>query len=150
MANVKVTIPQNLEAQIMAMLQKRVDAALSVADDVPLLLKLQASEGNEDVDGNQMPPKQPRPKHNPTNFPNLPLVETGDMYDRARWTVERRSETTAAVVYNPPPHFEHLISKAPENGGRKWLTQGKINPSVRAQINTEMHKRASEVQDDRK
>lgn len=147
MATVEVKIPHDLEAQIMEMIQKRVDAALSVAEDVPLLLKLQASEANEDVDGNQMPPKQPRPKNNPTNFPNLPLVETGDMYDRARWHVERPNETTAVVVYDPPEHFYYLIAKDPDHGGRKWLTPDRINQTVRNQIEEEMVKRAVEVND---
>lgn len=142
MPRVTVVMP-DLESAFAELIQQRIDAALSVADDVPGLIFDAAVLNNEDVDGNQMPRKQPRPKNYPQNNPDLPLIGTTDapenMMSKTRWTVERTgSDTEATITYTPPDFFDDLITKDPSSGGRRWITRDKINADVVALIQEKM------------
>lgn len=134
-----VTINVNFDS-VMEKIQEIVDKMLAVADEVPAIIKDRAILENEDVDGNQMNRKVPRPTKSPTNFPDLPLIQNDDpnLMDNARWHVERTDLTTATVVYSPPEHLKYLIEKDPEHGGRKWITPDKINPNAVAEIQKRM------------
>lgn len=142
MPSVTIEMP-DLEGAINELIQQRVDAALSVADEVPGMIFDMAVVNNVDVDGNQMPQKQARPKGDPQNNPNLPLIGTTDapenMMSSTRWTVERTGgDTVATITYTPPDFFDALIEKDPEHGGRKWITREKINADVVAMIEEKM------------
>jgi hypothetical protein len=136
---VRVIMPDLGEA-ILAKLQPRVDAAIKVAERVPVILKERAILDNEDVAGNQFPKKKPRPRKNPTNFPNVALVqnETPDEMSPERWSHEQTGPTQVTVSYQPSDHHEYLVSKAPEQGGRKWLTNSEMNPNARDEIANQM------------
>jgi hypothetical protein len=102
--------------------------SLKVAEEVPQIVKDQAILENEDVNGNQMPQKKPRPVNNPKNFPNLALVVSGNMMDHTRWRIDDVSETQRNVVYTPPDYFEYVLEKRP------WISDEKINPNALAII----------------
>jgi hypothetical protein len=130
-AKVIIDFPE-MEAAVMQALFQHIDKALNqVAPQVQEVIRDQAMLENQDVDGQAMPNKQARPKKSPKNFPNLPLVVTGDLMDTSRWSIERPSTTQADVIYNPPPHFQYLLDKPKEQGGRRWLTHEKVNPNAR-------------------
>ena len=119
----------------MAAVQPRIAAALKVADEVGTIVREHAVLDNEDVDGQQLHQKKPRPPKHPTNFPNFVLIQSDepDLMSPARWRTES-DETEARAIYTPPEHHQYLVDKDPEHGGRKWLTQEQMNPSARAAI----------------
>lgn len=142
---VEINIPDDFAERIMAQLQPIVDAALSVSEQVPTIIKDYAILQNQDVDGNQMSSKKPRPKRNPSNFPNVALVQNDDpdLMNPARWKHERTGPYEETVTYTPPEHLEYLLSKAPEDGGRPWIAYDRINASAQAEIQAEMVRRAT-------
>jgi len=146
MAGVEVSVP-SLD-QIKAMLAPYIDAALSVVDDgtAAQLIKDKAILDNEDVNGEQMPPKVPKPKNNPQNFPNMPLIQNTepDLMNHDRFSSKRIDDTTAAVIFDPPDHNDYLLDKPQEvgGGGRHWIGRdGTVNPNARAEIEAEMARR---------
>ena len=136
---VSVHMP-DLAAGLMAQLQPRIDAAMAVAAQVPTIIKERAVLDGEDVQGNVMPQKQPRPKKNPRNFPSVHLIqnETPDEMNPERWSNEQTGAGQVTVTYQPSDHHEYLVSKPPEQGGRKWLTHEAMNPNARAEIARQM------------
>ena len=132
MAEITVVMP-DIETAVLEALKERITtAALDVAKDVHLLIKDKASF-DEELDVNNQPIKRkvPKPKRNPTNLPNLPLVQTGNMFASDRWvssTVDDGNTAGAVVTYTPPDYFEYVIVERP------WLTREKINPDVAAEI----------------
>jgi hypothetical protein len=139
--SVEVQFPDDFEDQIMGLIQKRVDAALSVVTQVPDIVRFKAAVDNEDVDGKQMPLKKPRPPRNPKNHPNAPLVDTGNMMDKSRWTTERVDQFTAQAIYTPPAYFVYVGEQ-----GRAWLTYNKMNESAREEIRQAMRDAARGAQ----
>src|SRR5437870_5666301 len=114
---VEVTVDlDTLQQQIMTALKPHIDRALAVVEEVPQLLKLMVMDDEKDVDGGTFNKKKPRPKKSPRNFPNIPCLDTGNMFDNERWVNVKTSDTEAAVTYSPPDYFEHLIEKDPEHG----------------------------------
>lgn len=134
MPKVVVEMPDFETAILTAIQTQFVDAALEVAKEVPSLIKQEVMLNNRDIDGNSMPDKKPRPKGSPTNNPGVPCVDSGNMLDNSRWVIEQVSESEVDVIYSPPEYLQYLIEKAPEAGGRKWITPDKINDDVRALI----------------
>jgi hypothetical protein len=127
------------------------ERALEAADSAPQIIRDKAMLDNEDVDGNQMPAKQPRPQRNPKNFPNMALVqnEEPDTMDPARWsvtpTIQSGGNFERSCFYQGPDHLEYLLSKDPDKGGRPFIkTDGTINPNARAEIEAEMVRRVKE------
>jgi hypothetical protein len=140
MKSVEVKVPYDLAEQVFAQLQPKVDAMLKVANEVGTILRERAILDNEDVNGNQMPSKQPRPSKSPKNFPNVALIQADeiDEMNPSRWSVEQTTLTEAVVKYNPSDHHQYLTDKAPQSGGRKWLTQESMNPTSRQEIERRM------------
>jgi hypothetical protein len=103
----------------------------SVADMAPAVIKDQAMLENEDVDGQQMPQKKPRPKRSPQNFPNLPLIqnEDPDEMNNSRWSNEKTADFEVTVTYQPSDHHGYLAEK-----GRDWLNADAMNPNARAKL----------------
>ena len=132
--SVEIHMP-DMEQVLTAALQSKIDAALSAADEVRPLIVQKVLLENTDADGNVMPVKKPKPAKSPKNNPNAPLVETGDMLDRARWSVSKE-EHSATVTYTPPEHYQYLIAK-----NRPWLTHDRMNSDVRKQIEALMVER---------
>jgi hypothetical protein len=145
MAQVTVSLPT--EDEIRAMFQPYIEAVQEVAVDAFRIIKDKAILDNEDVDGNQMPPKVPKPKNNPQNFPNMPLIQNTDpdLMNNSRSTVEN-TDDGAVIIYDPPEHLQYLLEKPQveakgkghspnESGGRHWIkTDGTINPNARKEI----------------
>jgi hypothetical protein len=144
---VEVVIPSDFGEQVLSAMKPLIDAALSVAEVAPQIIKDQAMLENEDVDGNQLAQKKPRPPKNARNFPNLPLIQndTPDMMANERWSHERTGPLEETITYDPPDHLQYLIDKAPEAGGRRWILPDKINPNARQKIMEEMQRRIEEA-----
>ncbi len=129
MQNVEIHMPENLEAAIMAVIDQRIQKVLDVAPNLPQQIRFTAVFRNIDVDGNPMPYKKPRPKGLPTNNPAIPLIQTGDMMDPARWHQEQVDPHFIDIIYSPPPYFDYVVAQ-----GRPWMTRSKINDEVRRNI----------------
>lgn len=126
---VTVELP-DIENEVMRALKAQLlQQLMEVAAQVSQIVRDAANLENEDVNGNQMPNKIPRPKRNPTNFPNWPLVQTGNMMDGERWSVEQTGEVEVSVCYDAPEYLQYLADK-----GREWITANAINPNARAKI----------------
>ncbi len=123
---------EKLKEQLYEAMLAYLKPGLAVADEASQIIKDQAILENQDVDGNPLPQKQARPKGNPKNFPNRPLVQSGNMMDNSRWKVEEVSETEKRLVYDPPDYFDYVVAKRP------WLTADKVNPNAVAQIQARM------------
>jgi hypothetical protein len=143
MPAVEIIMPDIAQA-VRDALQRKIDAALAVADKVGELVNLTALGDGVDVNGAPLTPKQPRPKRNPRNNPRATLVgaEQGQthMLDKSRWTVERIDDFTAAAVYSPPDYFPYVIEKRP------WLTYDAMNSTVRAEIEALMRQAIVETE----
>jgi hypothetical protein len=134
----QVTVSTPTEDEIRAMFQPMVEAVQEVAQDAFRIIKDKAILDNEDVDGQQMPPKVPKPKRNPQNFPNMPLIQNTDpdLMNNDRSTVED-TEDGAVIIYDPPVHLDYLLTKPQDvgGGGRHWIGRdGRINPNARIEI----------------
>jgi len=140
-ANVEVNVPDNMAEIIMSAVQRRTDAALSVTADVPRIIKDKAILDEKDAYGNSIQHKQPKPAKSPKNFPNLQLVQTGEMMSNDRWTTNRVSSTEVQVVYSPTDYFQYVIEKRP------WITPEKVNAEAWSEIQSEMTKRFKEGSD---
>ena len=127
-----------VEDGILERIRQLAEKALSVAVEVPQIIRYRASLNNEDVAGQKMPQKKPRPKHSPRNNPSLPLVETGNLMDPGRWEIVKQGDYQRMIIYTPPVYHEYLITKDPQKGGRKWLTTDAINPNARKTIEQKM------------
>jgi hypothetical protein len=132
--SVVVSIPnyQDIYFGLYDQLQSRIEAALSIGPEVPTLIKQQALLENRDMNGELIPLKGPRPKLNPTNNPEIPLVDTGNMMDPARWSVERTGDAEITVTYSPPDYIDYLVLTRP------WISPDKINEDALFEIQTEM------------
>jgi hypothetical protein len=145
---VEIEFPSDEEwAELIAeSLKESVDAALSVAEDLGSIIRTTAFADNQDVDGNQMAKKKPRPKGTPANFPEIALIQndTPDLMNPDRWSVERTGPYEATVTYTPPDHFWRLQERPADAGGRTWLTAEKINPNAEKDIEYEMARRGEQ------
>jgi hypothetical protein len=147
MANVDVTTPG--KDQIAALFDPMLEAVREVADNAWQIIKDKAILDNEDVNGQQMPPKVPRPKNNPQNFPNLPLIQDTDpdLMNNDRFTVEHTDEG-ADLVFDPPVHNDYLLDKpqVEGGGGRHWIGRvGTINPNARAEIEEMIRRKLADI-----
>jgi len=133
---ITVEMPNDINSWFNPIIEKAIPADQSTVNTVYQIITDKALFDNKDVNDSTMLYKK-----DTSRYPDQ-LIETGKMSQRDLWELGEKTENGVEVIYRTSEiidkwgraYMDYLTTKDPEDGGRPWILENKINNSAIEEI----------------